>query len=105
MRILYIIYYISYRKVLAGYNTTERDTWVKHNKLHYHHLEYFSMILNIDSHIQCSAYICSMPSNFCRLIDELKATVAAKANTPLADFHDSSGIPCYTGQCITTGWR
>jgi hypothetical protein len=93
------------RKVIAGYNMTERKWWHKTTPNHHHHLEYFSMILNIDSHIQCSAYICSMPSNFCRLIDELKATVAAKANTPLADFHDDSGIPCYTGHCITTGWR
>ena len=93
------------RQVISGLNTTQRDMWAKTHHSHHHHLEYFAMILNIDSHIQCSAYICSMPSNFCRLIDELKATVAAKANTPLADFHDDSGIPCYTGQCISVGWR
>jgi len=45
-----------------------------------------------------------MPSNFCRLIDELKATVGAKANTILADFHDSSEMPCYTGDCIDVDW-
>ena len=93
------------RLVLAGLNSTERAEWYRTHHVHHHHLEYFSMILNIDSHIQCSAYICSMPSNFCRLIDELKATVAAKANTPLADFHDGTGIPCYTGQCTSVGWR
>jgi hypothetical protein len=45
-----------------------------------------------------------MPSNFCRLIDELKATVGAKANTPLADFNDGTTNPCFTGDCITVGW-
>ena len=97
------------RQVIAGLNATEREIWI-HNHPHaehhhHHHLEYFSMILNIDSHLQCDAFVCSMPSNFCRLIDELKGTVGAKANTPLADFHDGTDKPCFTGDCITVGWR
>jgi len=92
------------RQVISGLNTSERIEWVKTHPNRNHHLEYFSMILNLDLHLQCDAFICSMPSNFCRLIDELKATIGAKANTPLADFHDGSGVPCYTSDCITVGW-
>jgi len=96
------------RQVIAGLNATERNIYIKEHPskhYHHHHLEYFSMILNLDSHLQCNAFVCSMPSNFCRIIDELKATVGAKANTPLADFHDGTTQPCYTGDCITVGWR
>jgi hypothetical protein len=95
------------RQVIAGLNATEREVWINNHPNHrqqHHHLEYFSMILNLDSHLQCDAFVCSMPSNFCRLIDELKATVGAKANTPLADFHDGTTTPCFTGDCITVGW-
>jgi hypothetical protein len=76
------------RQVISGLNVSERIEWVKTHPNRNHNLEYFSMILNLDLHLQCDAFICSMPSNFCRLIDELKATIGAKANTPLADFHD-----------------
>ena len=92
------------RQVIAGLSISDRTEWVKTHPVRNHHLEYFSMILNIDSHIQCDAFVCQMPSNFCRLIDELKATVGVKANTILADFHDSSETPCYTGDCIDVDW-
>ena len=39
----------------------------------HHDMEYFSMVLNIDAHIRCSAFVCTHRSNFCRVIDELRA--------------------------------
>ncbi|KAJ1435210.1 hypothetical protein B484DRAFT_446216 [Ochromonadaceae sp. CCMP2298] len=54
--------------------------------------EYFAMILNLDAHIRCSAFVCTMRSNYCRLVDELRATVGAKANRSYADL--SCGEDC-----------
>lgn len=88
--------------VSAGRNFTVQEQ-EKAQGVHTHHeLEYFSMIYNLDLHLRCNAFVCTMSSNFCRVIDELRATVASKANKHLAD------VLCLTSVCIDahteTGW-
>ena len=64
----------------AGLNFTEQEKLKNKDLMVHHDLEYFSMIFNIDMHLRCNAFVCTMPSNFCRVIDELRATVGGKAN-------------------------
>jgi hypothetical protein len=60
----------------------------------HHDMEYFSMVLNIDAHLRCNAFVCTHGSNFCRVIDEMRATVANKANRMYADFSCGHPPPC-----------
>jgi hypothetical protein len=63
------------------------------------------MVLNIDAHIRCSGFVCTHGSNFCRVIDELRATVGHKANKPYADFScQSQKLPCINSE-VHAGWR
>jgi len=50
-----------------------------------HEMEYFSYILHLRDTLMCDSYICTCPSNFCRLIDELRITAGGKANFPNAE--------------------
>lgn len=63
----------------------------------HHPLEYLSMLLTIDYSLKCSAWVCTLASNFCRVIDELRATVGSKANLPFADMSTET---CYHPPCI-----
>jgi hypothetical protein len=48
-------------------------------------LEYISMLLNLYYSLRSEAYVCTLRSNSCRIIDELRATVGGKANRFYAD--------------------
>lgn len=63
-------------------------------------LEYLSMILNLDLSLKCEAWVCTLASNSCRIMDELRATVGAKANRWYADLsiRSCSEPPCYDGE-------
>jgi len=74
------------KKVSTHLNSDMQMKLKSQNKFVHHEWEYFSMILNLDSHIQCSAFVCTMRSNYCRLIDELRATVGGKVNRQYADY-------------------
>mmetsp|Transcript_2120 Transcript_2120/g.3747 ORF Transcript_2120/g.3747 Transcript_2120/m.3747 type:complete len:468 (+) Transcript_2120:35-1438(+) len=74
------------RSVSAYLNATEQAAHRVSGTFKTDEWEYFSMILNLDSHIQCSAFVCTMRSNYCRLIDELRATVGGKVNRQYADY-------------------
>jgi hypothetical protein len=54
---------------------------------HHDELEYFAMVFDIDNHIKCEAFVCTMKSNFCRVIEELRATVGGKANRYYVDLN------------------
>ncbi len=60
-------------------------------------LEYLSYIFNLQYGLQCEAYVCTIPSNTCRILDELRVTVAAKANRVYADISQSS---CHNPPCF-----
>lgn len=43
-------------------------------------LEYISMLLNLDLSLQCPFTICTSKSNWCSLLQELRATISRKAD-------------------------
>ena len=60
-------------------------------------LEYFSYLLHLSDLIRCRAMICTLASNFCRVADELRATVGGKASN--AFFVDLSTETCPQPPC------
>jgi hypothetical protein len=91
------------RQVSTHLNASEQQRARDLNLLKHHELEYFSMILNIDAHLRCSAFVCTHRSNFCRIIDELRATVGHKANKQYADF-SCNGSPCIDSSLTEIDW-
>ena len=73
----------------------------------HHELEYISMLVNLEYAVKCDVLICTLASNTCRLIDELRATIGGKANQPLADLSVEScpKPPCIGGGITNYGWR
>lgn len=63
-------------------------------------LEYFSYLLNLMYGLRCEAWVCTLHSNTCRVIDELRVTVGAKANRHFADL---SVETCHQPPCIGKG--
>ena len=73
--------------VSTGHSGAEQAAEIqKSGELIHNPMEYMSTIINLDAHLRCSAFVCTHESNFCRIIDEMRATVAAKAHRPYADF-------------------
>lgn len=77
--------------VQAHLNFTTQKALKNANKQQHHDLEYFSMILNLDSFLKCHGFVCTQGSNFCRVLDELRASVANKANRELVDMEIFTG--------------
>lgn len=76
------------------------DTQHKKNAPAGHHdLEYISMLLNLEYALRCEAWVCTIASNSCRVMDELRATLGAKANRY---FVDLSSETCVAPPCIGT---
>lgn len=59
-------------------------------------MEYFSYILHIADSIMCEVFICTWPSNYCRIIDELRTTIGGKANRLSVDLsvETCTKLPC-----------
>jgi hypothetical protein len=59
-------------------------------------LEYLSMMLNLQFAMQCESWICTLASNSCRMMDELRATIGGKANRFYADISPETcnDVPC-----------
>lgn len=71
-------------------------------------LEYWSIIVNLIETLQCSGFVCTLQSNFCRVIDELRSTVAWKYDSLFADLsiETCSNPPCIGGKGIKGyDWR
>jgi hypothetical protein len=88
----------------AEKSASERRQFGREN---HHPDEYLSMMLNVHYLLRSTAWICTMSSNFCRVIDELRATVAAKADHPYLDL---SVETCVKTPCVYKGikyfdWR
>ena len=73
----------------------------------HHDLEYLSMLLTLQYAVRCQAWVCTLASNFCRIIDELRATVGGKSNFPFADLsrESCSSPPCIGENIFDFGWR
>ena len=56
------------------------------------------MLSNLDYHLKCNAWVCTMKSNWCRLVDELRLSVMGKANLYMVDLNRKP--PYYYTQAI-----
>eukprot|EP01039_Chlorochromonas_danica_P002885 gene2885-3150_t len=94
---------ISYTKLFDRLNQTAFKTWdEQHKKGHvavHDNYEYISMLLNLNYALQCEAWVCTLASNSCRIIDELRATIGGKANRHYADLsmETCEDPPCVDG--------
>jgi hypothetical protein len=72
----------------------------------HHPEEYLSMLLNIHYLIQASGWVCTMSSNFCRVIDELRATVGGRAGQAFMDLsiEKCTHPPCLYGGFFDLDW-
>lgn len=61
--------------------------------------QYLLMITNLVDFMKCNAFVCTLASNYCRLLDELKATIGHKPNALFADISKESysNPPCFQG--------
>lgn len=63
-------------------------------------LEYISMMLNLQYALRCETWVCTLASNSCRIIDELRTTIGGKANRKYADLSIET---CKEPPCIEGG--
>ena len=71
-------------------------------------LEYLSMLWNLQQSVQCQGWVGTLASNWCRVVDELRASVGGKADCPFADLSRETcrAPPCIGGRDIKTlVWR
>ena len=62
--------------------------------------EMLNSLTSLDIALQCDAFVMTLSSNWCRLIDELRATVRCKADHPLRDAQQNNTLADYD-----VGWR
>eukprot|EP00656_Telonema_subtile_P028278 TRINITY_DN3063_c0_g1_i1.p1 TRINITY_DN3063_c0_g1~~TRINITY_DN3063_c0_g1_i1.p1 ORF type:complete len:256 (-),score=64.13 TRINITY_DN3063_c0_g1_i1:30-797(-) len=55
--------------------------------------EMLNSLMNLQLAVECDAWVCTLSSNWCRLIDELRSVVAGKANAAYVDV----GFRCFQG--------
>jgi len=87
------------RSVQTAYKTWEEIHRRGYKPVH-DDLEYVSMLLNLQYALRCETWVCTLASNSCRVIDELRATVGGKANRKFADL---SAETCTVPPCIEGG--
>jgi hypothetical protein len=64
------------------------------------------MVLDLDYHARCGAFVCTQKSNFCQVIDELRATVGGRASALLADLSCGVERPaCINNLNVSLAWR
>jgi len=86
-------------------NYSQQVSLRKSGRLVHHEMEYFGMLLDLDFHSRCNAFVCTQKSNFCQIIDELRATVGGKAGAQLADL--SCGVEssiCINNLNVSLAW-
>lgn len=92
---------IAYTNLFDRAQQTAYKTWDQQHQRGSHavhdNLEYISMLLNMQYSVQCEAWVCTLASNSCRVMDELRATIGGKANRYYADL---SGETCSDPPCI-----
>mmetsp|Transcript_25713 Transcript_25713/g.25941 ORF Transcript_25713/g.25941 Transcript_25713/m.25941 type:complete len:162 (-) Transcript_25713:54-539(-) len=86
------------RNVSAFLNYRASVNRIRRKTYRHHELEYLSMLLTIELSVRCQGWVCTLESNFCRVIDELRATIGNKANFPY--FADLSRETCFSPPCI-----
>lgn len=86
------------RMVDTNLNYSQQVSLRKSGRAAHHEMEYLGMLLDLDFHSRCHAFVCTQKSNFCQIIDELRATVGGKAGAQLADL--SCGLVGESSICI-----
>ena len=84
-RILYSKLFDRRTDVSTGLDWIKQVKMKRKQQFKHHEHEYLSMVLNIYYHVRCNAYVFTLPSNFCRIIDELRAAVGGKITRPFAE--------------------
>lgn len=101
---------IAYTNLFDRAQQTAFKTWDEQHKRGskavHDDLEYISMMLNLQYSLQCEAWVCTLASNSCRLIDELRATLGGKANRFYADLsiETCAAPPCIEDHGYITQW-
>jgi hypothetical protein len=90
---------IQYTNLFDRSKITASLTWHEKIRLKKHvhdDYEYMSILLNLYYSLKCEAWVCTMMSNSCRIIDELRSTLGAKANRIFADINTETCLipPC-----------
>lgn len=57
--------------------------------------EFLNSLVSLDLALQCDAFVMTLTSNWCRLIDELRATVRCKADRPFLDAQQNNTLADY----------
>ena len=57
--------------------------------------EMINSLVSLDLALQCDAFVMTLSSNWCRLIDELRATVRCKADRPFLDAQQDNTMADY----------
>ena len=84
-------------KVLSDRRTSVKPHDLEKNLPPHRENEYLSYLVHLADNVKCAANICTIPSNFCRLIDELRGTVGGKANKLMIDLSTET---CPTPPCF-----
>lgn len=70
---------IKYTNLFNRADQTAYKTWdeqhKKGSKAVHDDLEYMSMLLNLYYSLQCEGWVCTLASNSCRIMDELRTTI------------------------------
>ena len=77
------------------------------NQERHHSEEYLNMMLQVHYLLRSTAWVCTMSSNFCRVIDEMRATVGGKADHPYVDLsiETCEKVPCVYSGMYNFDWR
>lgn len=95
------IYRASQSAVKTWEEKNRKGTVAVHDKL-----EYISMLVNMYYSLRSEAYVCTLKSNSCRIIDEMRATVGGKANRYYADLSIETcpHPPCLDMSDVIINW-
>ena len=95
---------IAFTNLFDRGSQTAYKTWDEIHRKGYQpvhdNLEYISMLLNLQYALRCETWVCTLASNSCRIIDELRITIGGKANRNYADL---SAETCKRPPCIGDG--
>jgi hypothetical protein len=75
------------RLIVADIPRIEEESFIENSKLRAPFDELILSFAHLVASIQADAFVGTLTSNWCRLVDELRSTVAGKALAPFVDLH------------------
>ena len=84
-------------QILGDKKTAVNPGEIERNLPAHREYEYVSYLVHLAENVKCSVNICTIPSNYCRLIEELRGTVGGKANQLNIDVSSETcaSPPCF----------